>query len=295
MTTDYVLPGEDVFPEGITEGPDGRSFYVSSARQGTVYRGHTDRPELEVWQPAGADGRTGALGMAVDGHGRLLVCGSRTGYLFAYDLAGGALVARCRVPAELTLLNDVFVVGEYAYVTDSERPVVWRVPVGAEIGEAEEWLVLGAAEDLPYLNGIVAVHDGATLLIAAQGTEVLWRVDVATRAAEHVTLDGELAADGMVLVDGALYTCDNAELLEGDVAFYVSRIELAPDARSGRITHRWDRPAADHPTTIAHLDGRFLLVNSQFLAGREGTARAPFTVSAVRLAPETAVSPATGH
>ena len=36
MLTEYRLPGDAVFPEGITEDPDGVTFYVSSMQQGTI-------------------------------------------------------------------------------------------------------------------------------------------------------------------------------------------------------------------------------------------------------------------
>jgi Cu-Zn family superoxide dismutase len=223
-----------------------------------------------------------ALGLAVDGPGRLLVCGYETGYLFCYDTASGALVDRVRVPVEETLLNDVCVAGGYAYITDSKRPVLWRVQVGERVGEPEEWIDLGEAELTPYLNGIVEVHDGATLLVAAQGTEVLWRVDVASKTAEKVDLGGlRLAADGMVVVNGLLYTCDNIEGADGAVRFFLSALRLTADARAGELVGSWERPVTDTPTTVAHLGGRFYVVNSQFFADRAGTAAAPFTVSAL--------------
>lgn len=37
----------------------------------------------------------------------------------------------------------------------------------------------------------------------------------------------------------------------------------------------------DTPTTLAYLDGRLYLVNSQFGARRRGAAAPPFTVSAL--------------
>ena len=67
MITEYVLPGDAVFPEGIAEDPNGVTFYVSSENGGAVFRGRTDAPELEAWLPAGADGRTQALGTAPGG------------------------------------------------------------------------------------------------------------------------------------------------------------------------------------------------------------------------------------
>lgn len=278
MIETYVLPGEGVHPEGIAEDPDGFTFYVSSAKQGTVFRGRLGEPSLEVWQPPGADDRDHALGMTVDPYGRLLVCGYVTGYLWAYDTVTGDLAARWKVPVDKTLLNDVCVAGDHAYVTDSARPVLWRCAL-KETGEPEEWIDL--LETGSYLNGIVALHGGSTLLVAAQGTEVLWRIDIQTR--ETTRLETRVAADGMVVVDDKLYTCDNMELPGGEVAFYVSEFDLDDDARRVSLVRRWPASKDDTPTTLAHMGGRLLVVNSQFVAGREGRARTPFTIGTIQL------------
>jgi hypothetical protein len=207
------------------------------------------------------------------------VCGFTTGYMWAYDAVTGDLVARHRVPAEESLLNDVCVAGDFAYVTDSSRPVLWRYPLGVEkIGEPEEWIDLKEADS--YLNGIVAVHDGATLLVAAQGTEALWRIDIQARRAERLGV--RVGADGMAVVGEHLYTCDNVDLPDGDAAFYVSEFKMDDDAREIHLVRRWPQSKEDTPTTLAYLDGRLLVVNSQFIPGRQGRARAPFTVKAIQ-------------
>jgi sugar lactone lactonase YvrE len=272
----YVLPGEGVHPEGITDDPDGFTFYVSSAKQGTIFRGRLGEPELEVWLPPGADGRDHALGLTVDPRGRLLVCGFETGYLWAYDTVTGDLVTRRKVLAEKTLLNDVCVAGDHVYVTDSVRPVLWRSTLD---GDLEEWIDLG--EPGSYLNGIVALPGGATLLVAAQGTECLWRIDIATREATRLPV--RVAADGLVVVEDKLYTCDNQELPGGGVAFYVSEFTFDDDARHFSLVRRWPQALDDTPTTLAYLGGRLLVVNSQFVPGRQGRAKAPFTVGTIQL------------
>jgi Cu-Zn family superoxide dismutase len=286
MISEYVLPGDAVFPEGITEDPDGVTFYVSSEHDGTIFRGRADTPELEPWLPGGAGGRTQALGMAVDGAGRLLVCGGSTGHLFAYGTPAGDLVAKRAVPSAPALLNDVCVTGGHAYVTDSQRPVIWRFPAAGEVGEPEEWLDLtrfGAVpEEVHYLNGIVAAHDGATLLVTAQGTGVLWRADVAARTASPVDLGGErVNGDGLVFAGDLLYACDNTDEPDGSVRYWLTALRLSADARAATLAGRWERKLADTPTTAAYLGGRLYLVNSQFGARRRGTAAPPFTVSAL--------------
>jgi len=287
MINEYVVPGESVFPEGITEDPDGVAFYVSSACDGSIFRGHIDTPKLKVWQLAGVDGRMQALGMAVDGAGRLLVCGGSTGHLFAYDTGTGDLVARRTVPSTPALLNDVCVVGGYAFVTDSERPVVWRFSTAdGIIGAPQEWLDLtefgAASQEVHYLNGIVATHGGATLLVAAQGTGVLWRVDVATCTATLVDLGGlRVNGDGLVFVNELLYICDNTDEPGGSARYWLTALRPSADAHAAALVGRWEHPAAATPTTLAYLDGRLYRVNSQFACRKAGMAAPPFTVSAL--------------
>jgi outer membrane protein assembly factor BamB len=286
VITEYVLPGETVFPEGITEDPDGSGFYVSSSRHGTIFRGRTDAAQAQMWLPGGVDGRDQALGMTVDNRGRLFVCGGSTGRFFAYDTVSGESLGSRTVPGEPHLLNDVCIAGDYAYVTDSERPVVWRFDITDGLGEPEEWLDItqfGAHKDaLHYLNGILAAGRGDVLIAAAQGTGVLWRLDVASASAVPVDLDGELVnGDGMVFAGDLLYVCDNSDDPDGTVHMWLTALRLADDARSAEVAGRWERPLHDTPTTCAYLDGRLYLVNSQFAAERSGAAAPPFTVTAL--------------
>ncbi|WP_027341632.1 SMP-30/gluconolactonase/LRE family protein [Hamadaea tsunoensis] len=307
MIETYLLPGDDVFPEGITEDPDGVTFYVGSSANGTIYRGRTDQPELEVWatapadlhspadpqgpadplspadpqSPAGLPGPSSVLGLTVDGD-TLIAAGSDTGWIFAFDLRTARIVGRVRVPSDETLLNDVCVAHGYAYVTDSARPVVWRLSISdGRLGDPVAWAHLDDGAPTPYLNGIVAVHDGATLIVAAQGSEVLWRVDTATGQA--VRLDLRIAADGMVVVGDRLYTCDNVDRADGGADYYVSELVLSADAHAVRLERRWPQSAEDTPTTCAYLGGRLLMVNSRFGARRIGTTVPPFSVRALSI------------
>ncbi|NUT23359.1 MAG: hypothetical protein HOV77_29670 [Hamadaea sp.] len=286
MIDSYALPPgpPDVMPEGIAAHGD--AFYVSSSRHGTIYRGRIGTPTLEVWQPAGADGRTHALGLTGDPLGRLLVCGWETGHIFAYDTATGTLSARVTVEAEVTGLNDICILDGYAYVSDSKRPVIWRLAVDGEVGPAEEFVDLGPfgapdAEDC-FLNGIVPGPAPGTLIVCDQAEEVLWRVDTVTATAERVDLGGaHVAGDGLVWVDDVLYACDNSES-DGVIKMWLTALSLSADGRTGKILGRWERPVADTPTTAAYLDGRLFVVNSQLFAERSGyPVGHPFTVSAL--------------
>jgi sugar lactone lactonase YvrE len=127
--TDFALPGRAVFPEGITEGP-GTTFYVGSLGDGTIYRGDCATGEVTIAIPPDGDGRQAIAGLAVDGQSRLIACDTEGGQILVYDLRSGSLVARRPIPAGESWPNDVVVVGDTAYITDTRRPLVWRLPSG---------------------------------------------------------------------------------------------------------------------------------------------------------------------
>jgi sugar lactone lactonase YvrE len=265
--TDFALPGRAVFPEGITEGP-GTTFYVGSLGDGTIYRGDTATGEVTIAIPPDSDGRQAIAGLAIDGHSRLIACDFDGGQIFVYDLRSGSLVARRAFPAAESSPNDVVVVGDDAYITDSAHPLVWRVALCEQaIGEPEPAIDLtpfGPA-DPAYLNGIVAHRDGTMLLVASQGEGgTLWRVDLTQNTAMPVDLGGyDFNADGMLVFDGVLYGVTNRGESRADVRFMISGARLEPDWRSGTLIGELADPEWDFPTTIAHVGGQMLVVCSQ--------------------------------
>lgn len=283
----YELPGDAVFPEGITEGP-GSSFFVGSLGDGTIFRGDLATGSMSVWLGPDGDGRTSIAGLDVDRHGRLLACAIDTGELYAYDLSSAELVARQRFPVDGDAEpqpNDVVVSGDTAYVTDTRRSVVWRVPAGADGVGAPEVLADLSGPEWPeglYLNGIVASPDGSLLLVAAQGTGHLWRVPTDGSKVEAVALDGYVFnADGMLLAGDVVYGVTNRGESWDDVTFAVSALRLAADWRSGVLLGELTDPGWSSPTTLAHVDGKLLVVCSQLKARRTGTPpRLPFEVIA---------------
>jgi sugar lactone lactonase YvrE len=274
----FVLPGELAFPEGITEGP-GSTFFVGSLGDGTLYRGSLDG-SVEVWLGPNGDGRSSIAGLDIDSNGRLLACDIQGGELFAYSLDSRTLVERQRFPAEGSQPNDVVVVGDVAYVTDTMHGVVWRVQEGGTPS------VLADLEtDGLYLNGIVALADGSALLVAAQGTGDLWRISLPGGDFEKVDLDGyEFNADGMLLAGDVLYGVTNRGESWEDVTFAVSAFRAAAGWRSGELLGELTDPAWNSPTTLALVDGKLLVVCSQLRNRHFGTdPELPFEVVAVDL------------
>ncbi len=268
--TAYHLPGDRVRPEGITLGPDG-TFFAGSSADGTLYRCALDEPVAEIWSPAGTDGRTVALGLATS-PGFLVVCGGKTGDLFVYGVAGRTLVSRRHIDG---YLNDVCVIGNHAYVTDSSQPVVWRFDLHSEAPPTA--LELPAAGPDAYLNGIVPTADSTALLIAAQSTEILWRLDLTDLSTTALATD--FAADGLLLTGETLIAVCNEGDTMATAQFFLAALELSPDGRTASPLGRHVDAAFDTPTTLATDGDRLLIVNAQFAKG--SAAAPPYEVVAI--------------
>ena len=281
----YALPGNAVFPEGIAFHQETGNFFVGSTTDGTVFRGHVSEPEASPFLPPGADGRTSVTGMKVDDQGRLYVAGAGTGLVFVYDSATGALIRRFTSGfSGPQFLNDIAIApnGD-AFVTDSLRPVLYRVPAsdvvsGAGTGNLEVWLDF-TGTPIVYqpgfnLNGIVATPDGKYLVVVQSNTGALFRISLATKQVVQIDLGGEsVAGDGLALRGRTLYAVARP---------HIAKVSLAGDLSSGEVVSRTLDPSLAFPTTIAIARGRLLVVNSQF-DKRGGTPTLPFTVSSIEL------------
>jgi sugar lactone lactonase YvrE len=282
----YTLPGDAVFPEGIALDPKGRSLFVSSTTDGTIFKGTIDRAALEPLARGGVDGRTTAVGLKADGRGRLFVAGGATGRAFVLSAADGRTlqVLDSRPGASPTFVNDVALAPGFAYFTDSSRPVVLRAATSGDIvGELEPWLDLGGTP-LHYRSGInangIASFDRGRLLVVVQfNTGKLFRIDTRTKAVSEIDLGGATVAggDGLVPDGGRLFVVRHSA---GEIA----EVRLLRGRREGRIAATITSGALAFPTTAARDGRRLLVVNSQF-DKRGGAPALPFTVSAVALPP----------
>jgi sugar lactone lactonase YvrE len=282
----FSIPGDDVFPEGITEGP-GTSFFTGSTGDGAIYRGDTATGIVEPFLPPDGDGRVCICGLDVDDYGRLIACDFDGAQVFAYGLASRSLVARRPLPAADALPNDVVVHGDWAFVTDSKRPVVWRLPVGpGPVGEPSVAIDLAPYNpaDPAYLNGIVCHPAQPLLLIASQGEGgTLWRADMNSGKAGTVDLDGyDFNADGLLLDGDILYgVTHRGTYAGGDVRFLISAVRLAPDWESGTVLGELTDERWNVPTTIAKVGGELLVVCAQFGARRLNVPPSlPFVIAA---------------
>lgn len=281
--TNYELPGDGVFPEGIAHHEPSGTFFVSGAGSGGIYRVDLETGETTPFLEPGSRGPFTTIGLAVSG-GQLWVAGGNSGQLLVYDIETAEQVGSYSTPeAEARFLNDVVVTARGAFATDSNRPVLWHVATAADVsdeqGEAEAWLNFeGTAFEYVdgfNANGIVASADGLTLIVVAANTGALYKVDVESKEVSAIDLAGETVSggDGMVLDGQTLYVVQNGP-------DQVSVITLSDDFSSGTVERVLDDERLTQSATAALVGSDLLITNAQFSA-MQGEPSLPFTVSVV--------------
>ena len=261
-------------PEGIAIG-NGTTFYVGSIPTGAVYRG-----DLRTGQGspvvAGMTGRA-AIGMEYD-RGRLFVAGGGTGKAFVYDARTGALIRELQLATGggATFVNDVVVTRRAAFFTDSNRAVLYRLPLAKNGAPAQIAQALPLTGDFVLeagfnLNGIDATANGKTLVVVQSGAGKLFRVNPATGRTTLIDLGAAMVTngDGLLLDGRRLYVVQNRDNR-------ISVVTLSKNLASGVISRTITDSDFDVPTTVDRHGNRLYAVNARF-----GTPAGPSTTYSV--------------
>jgi len=258
-------------PEGIAIA-QGTTFYVGSIPTGAIYRG-------DIRTGKGAVFIQGAAGHAATGlkatDGRLYVSGAGTGKAWVYNVKTGALLKEYQLAtgSDPTFINDVTVTKNGAYFTDSNRPVIYRVPLN--LGAAQTISLTGDFQLVTgfNLNGIASTPDGQTLLAVQTANGKLFTISP-TGVTHAIDLHGAslVNGDGILLQGRTLYVVQNQNN-------QIAVIKLSPDLTSGTIVRTIKSPRFDVPTTIARHGSRLYAVNARFTT--PPTPDTPYTVVSV--------------
>jgi sugar lactone lactonase YvrE len=273
LPSQYTIPGDDVFPEGVSLRPGTDQFFVSSTETGAIYRGTLGNRSLKLFLAGGKDGRVGANGLRA-GRDQLVIAGSRTGYVFVYDYRR-RLVRRFATGSG-GLINDIAIApnGD-VYATDSMRGLLFRIPAGALAKgppkRIQPFVRLSNTSVGQYSNGVVPAG-GRYVLVVGTASGVLARVDVKTKRVTAVEGVGLPAGDGLARTGHTLYAVNSAAK--------VTQVKLSRDWLRGTVVRDITSPSFHFPTTVQIAGERLLVVNSQF-DKRGGTPTLPFTLSAV--------------
>lgn len=227
---------------------------------------------------------TGSLGMKVDQRGRLFVAGAAGGDGRVVDTrTGNVLASYTFATTTPTFVNDVILTKNAAWFTDSNQPVLYKLPLGRKgqlPGQSAVQTVplTGDYEHNPTgfnLNGIARTPDGRGLLVVQSSRGLLFRVDPKTGATRTVDLGGALLTngDGLLVIGRTLYVVQNRSNKVG-----VFTLDSA--GTRGSLVREITSPDFDVPTTAAAFGDRLYLPNARF--NTSPTPATEYWVTAVR-------------
>ena len=254
------------YPEGIALGT-GHQFYVGSLLSGAIYKGDLRTGQGEVFA-SGVQGRV-VVGLSFDRRSGLLwgvgfdTTGSRA---FVFDGRSGEQVAEIEItdPFPSSFLNDLVVTRDAVYITDSQRAVIWTIPLdrrGRPAGPAHAIPLSGdfTLVTETNLNGITATPNGRQLIAVHSTLGVLYRIDPRTGTATEIDLgaDAVPAGDGIQLRGHTLYVVQN-------FLNQVTVVSLDPQLAAGEVTEVIRSDLFRVPSTAALFGSSLYVVNARF-------------------------------
>jgi sugar lactone lactonase YvrE len=255
--TEFPLPN-GVLPEGITIGSRPHA-YMGSRANGAIYRVDLRTGEGGVIHEGAAG--LASVGLKLDRDGLLYVSGGGGGTARVINARTGALVTTYQLTQNATtFINDVILLGDRAWFTDSRDAVLYGVPRG-RTGQVRGLPLSGdwvQAPDVNNANGIVGTPDGRALIVVSVGK--LYRVNIRTGHATVIALNGAdnvNNGDGLVRVGTTLYVVQNRLNL-------ISVFDLDSGVTTATLRRTITDPRFDVPTTAARFGDRLYLVNARF-------------------------------
>ena len=191
----------------------------------------------------------------------LYVAGGTSGRATIYDADSGAEITFYQfMPPGVNGINDVVVTREAAYFTDTTRPYLGRVAIGAggQPGNATTIPLppnFGVRGDCtvgfsPRANGIAATKNGKYLLIIHMSEGQLYLMDTATFTLVPIDVSGGDFAGGNPLCSGDGILLDGKTLNVSQSSLNrVAVVELSSDYLTGVLTRYITEPFQSNPAT----------------------------------------------
>ncbi|HEX8628729.1 MAG TPA: superoxide dismutase, partial [Catenuloplanes sp.] len=179
-----------------------------------------------------------------------------------YDGATGAQLAQYAFGG--TFVNDAVVTSSAAYFTDSYRPVLHSVPLGAagrlpgQSAVRTIELTGDLAEQGAFNNGIEATPDGRLLVVQMIAGRLI-AYDPRTGVGTRVDLRGAsvLQGDGLLRRGRILYVVRN-------FANVIAKFRLNDQLTTATLLQEITSPAFDIPATVTALGPWLYAVNARF-------------------------------
>ncbi|MFC0623718.1 SMP-30/gluconolactonase/LRE family protein [Kribbella deserti] len=267
-------------PEGIAIDRAGQAYF-GSRLNGDIYTADLRTGEGRILAKGPG---TGSLGMKADNRGRLFVAGGGGGDGRVIDTRTGKLLASYTfTKATPTFVNDVVLSKTAAWFTDSNQPVLYKVPLGRHgLPPQSAVQTIPLTGDYQHVagfnaNGISLTPDGRSLLIVQSATGFLFKVDPSTGVTQRVDLGSPTTlltnGDGLLLLGNRLYVVQNRL---NKIGVY----DLNHAGTRGRLVKEITSTDFDVPTTAAAFGARLYLPNARFTT--PPTADTPYWATAVR-------------
>ena len=269
-------------PEGIAIA--GTTAYFGSRLDGDIYAASliTGKGRVISQGPG-----TSSVGLKVDRHRRLFVSGGAAGNARVVDARSGDVLASYQFadgvsPSTPSFVNDVVLTGRTAWFTDSQRPVLYGLPLGrhGRLPRAKGFITLQLTGDYVHgegfnLNGITETPDGKALLVVQSSTGFLFRVDPRTGVTTRLDVGGAslVNGDGLLLLGRTLYVVQNRLNV-------VAVVKLNRRGTEGTAQRALTSTKFDVPTTVAAFGPWLYLPNARFTT--PATPDTTYTVTRVR-------------
>jgi sugar lactone lactonase YvrE len=261
--TELQLPN-GFLPEGIAIGLLPFAFFGSRA-DGDLFRVNLITGQGTVFSQGPGAGNP-SVGLKVDLRGRVFVSGGSGGNARVVNGITGEVLASYTFATAPTFVNDVILTPQAAYFTDSQKPVLYKVPFGrfGELPAQAGVVTIPLTGDYVHgpgfnLNGISRTPDGRGLIVVQSGTGFLFTVNPATGVTARVDLGGALVTNG----DGLLQKGRTLYVVQNQLN-RVAVVKLNQSATSGTVEQLLTDPRFDIPTTAAAFGDRLYLVNARF-------------------------------
>lgn len=253
-------------PEGI-EIALGNTFWVGSRETGAIWTGNlrTGAGRFFVQGDTTGPMTRGATGIEYD-RGRLWVARAGLGTVRIYNARTAALLREYQLAEAPTFINDIVVTKRAAFLTDSQRPVLYRIALSKNGAPgALTTIELTGTGDYQHvagfnLNGIVATANGKRLIAVSSAAEKLFLINPSTPATTKAIDIGAYDlenGDGLLLQGRTLYVVQNRS---NKVAVF----QLSPDLTTATFVRAITDGDFDIPTTIDRAGERLYVVNARF-------------------------------
>jgi hypothetical protein len=246
-------------PEGIESL--GSWLFSGSLADGAIWRSSaiTGKGRILV------DGQTGlsAAGLHLDRLGRLWVAGATSAQIRVYSAFTGKHLATYPFPTA-GFINDLDIVGNTVYATDSVNQQLLVVPLGrwGRLPAPSAATTMPLSGDIAYTTGFnangIAKSDGWLILVQSN-TGQLFRVDPQTGVAQAIDTGGYsvLNGDGLEIVGRTLYVVRNFDNLVADLT-------LSSDRLSASLVGEISSAELSIPTTATTTLRGLYVVNARF-------------------------------